>query len=246
MIRTIIIDADPVLRKQLQLLLSKYPAFIVVACCNSIADSKILIPATKPDLLLLSAALNDGSGIDLLKFFTNSVFQVIIITDSNPASIQTIQNRRINYLSKPINQIKFANTLKKITEKLPAPSIPVYLAACGEQVNELNIIRKRIVLRLQQYLLVVTLNEIIYCHSNAGYTTFYLTGNRKELVSNPIKEYEQLLPETWFLRPHQSYLVNNNFIDRYNREGYLLLKNGSSIPVATRKKDYVVKMLLQG
>ena len=243
MIRTIIIDADPALRKQLQHFLLKYPACIVVACCNSIADSKILIPATKPDLLLLDAELNDGSAIELLNFFTKSTFKVICITAGNPASIKAIYKGALNYLSKPINQIEFASTLKKIVEKLPAPSIPEYLE---ESENELNITRKRIVLRVQQYMLVVALNEIIYCHSNAGYTTFYLTGNRKELVSNPIKEYEQLLPETWFLRPHQSYLVNNNFIDRYNKDGFLLLKNGSSIPVATRKKDYVVKMLLQG
>ena len=242
MIRTIIVDADPALRKKLQQLLLKYPDFIVVACCDSIADLKILIPATNPDLLLLDLELNDGSGFDVLNFRSEYAFQSVFFTTNNPCSIKAMQDRALNYLIKPINKFEFADTIKKIKEKVIPPSMPACLEDSG--LHGLN--RKRIVLRLQQYLLLVSVDEIIYCHSNAGYTTFYLTGNRKELVSNPIKEYEQLLPETWFLRPHQSYLVNNNFIDRYNKDGYLLLKNGSSIPVATRKKDYVVKMLLQG
>lgn len=243
MIRTLIIDDDLTVRAQVQLLLAQHPAFILIGVCGSVAEAKILIPATKPDLLLLDIELNDGSSFDLLKLFGKYVFQVVFITANHLFAIKAIKCGALDYLMKPIDESEFTETLQRMTE---TKVLPVPFETAVSPIIEIGSTRKRLVLRLQQYLLVVAFDEIIYCQSNTGYTTFFLRGNRKEMVSNPIKEYEQLLPETLFIKPHQSYIVNNNFIDRYDKEGFLILKNGVSIPVATRKKDYVVKYLTEG
>jgi two-component system LytT family response regulator len=90
----------------------------------------------------------------------------------------------------------------------------------------------------------VELQEIVYCHSDAGYTTFFLTDGRKLLTSKYLKEYEELLPESIFLRTHQSYLVNNRFIDRYRKEdNELVLRNGTVIPVAIRRKEMLLQFM---
>ena len=52
-----------------------------------------------------------------------------------------------------------------------------------------------------------------------------------------------MLPVEEFLRTHQSYIVNISFVDKLTREGFIILKDKTSIPVSVRKKEEVVKRL---
>lgn len=45
-----------------------------------------------------------------------------------------------------------------------------------------------------------------------------------------LSDMEQLLPQDWFCRCHNSYLVNMRRISRLDRKG-LLLENGEWIPI---------------
>ncbi|MBK6643986.1 MAG: LytTR family transcriptional regulator [Bacteroidetes bacterium] len=60
-----------------------------------------------------------------------------------------------------------------------------------------------------------------------------------------MKEYDDLLTEYGFLRVHQSHLVNVEFIDKFDKRegGYLILRNKASVPVSTRKKEELIKLL---
>ncbi|XZF13744.1 LytR/AlgR family response regulator transcription factor [Chitinophagaceae bacterium MMS25-I14] len=71
-IRTLIIDDEPGIVKDLELLLSKNHQFISVGSCGSISDAKVLVQATKPDLVLLDIELSDGSCFELLDTLINS------------------------------------------------------------------------------------------------------------------------------------------------------------------------------
>jgi len=99
----------------------------------------------------------------------------------------------------------------------------------------------RLVLRAQDYLQVVEIDQIIYCHSDSGYTSFFLTDGSKIVTSKIIKDYEDVLSEPDFLRTHQSYLVNFRYVNKYRKDGFLILKNGIEIPVATRKKEAIME-----
>ncbi|RZK14561.1 MAG: DNA-binding response regulator, partial [Pedobacter sp.] len=50
-----------------------------------------------------------------------------------------------------------------------------------------------------------------------------------------------LLPEKWFLRPHQSYLVNVLYVDKFLKSGTIVLKDKTEIPVSGRRKDYILQ-----
>jgi two-component system LytT family response regulator len=79
----------------------------------------------------------------------------------------------------------------------------------------------------------------VYCQSDKGYTTFHLIDGSKILVSKVLKEYENLLPNTIFIRCHQSFLVNVNYITKYFKDGQLELSTKQLIPVSDRKKEIV-------
>ena len=84
------------------------------------------------------------------------------------------------------------------------------------------------------------LKEITYLQSDNQYTTVFLNAGNKVVTSRSLKEYDELLSDTFFLRTHQSYLINGSYIDRYHpKEGIIYLKDATEIPVSSRKKEMV-------
>lgn len=240
MIRVVIIDDEPAIRKDTELLLKQQAGFIVVATCGSVQEARTIIPATNPDLLLLDIELSDGTGFDIVQTLETPC-KIIFITAYHNYAIRAIKYGALDYLLKPLDEEELKSALDRVLKS--ATTVPDQRQlSIARQSFQQGGLQNRIVLRSLQYLQVVPFEEIIYCQSDAGYTTFFLTDNRKIVVSKSIKEYEELLPN-WFMRPHQSYLINHNFIDRYHKDGYLVLRQGSEIPVSTRRKEYVIEYL---
>jgi two-component system LytT family response regulator len=240
MIRVVIIDDEPAIRKDTQSLMQQQPGFVVVGMCGSVQEANIIIPATQPDLLLLDIQLPDGTGFDILQSLQTPC-KVIFITAYHDHALRAIKYGALDYLLKPLDKEELETALAKLGQSNVAQPQQDQLSIARQSFQQ-GALPNRIVLRSQQYLQVVPFEEIMYCQSDAGYTTFFLTGNRKIVVSKSIKEYEELLP-AYFMRPHQSYLVNHHFIDRYHKDGYLVLRNDTEIPVSTRRKDFVNEYL---
>lgn len=237
-LRVVICEDQPAIRKDLQVLMREHPDFIVVGSCGSVKDASLLIPAVRPDLLLLDISLNDGTGFDILKNVSPYTFHVVFLTAYKEHAIQAIKMGADDYLLKPIDGDELNEALGKILKAhTPASDL-----ATNNTIRSNQYIHSRIVLSSQQYLQLVTLSDIVYCECDGGYTTFHLSDDRKVMTSKTIKEYEDTLHEPSFLRPHQSFLVNSNYIDRYRKDdNFLVLKNGKEIPVAVRRKDLVIE-----
>lgn len=90
---------------------------------------------------------------------------------------------------------------------------------------------------------VIPFRNLSYCKGQGAYTHLYLNDGRKIVASNNISYYNEKLPQAAFLRTHQSYIVNLHSIVRYYRQGYLLLRDDVEIPVAHRRRDWVIQTL---
>ena len=86
---------------------------------------------------------------------------------------------------------------------------------------------------------VVNIKEIIRCEADGNYTNFLLTNNRKIIVSNGLKFYEDILPIDHFFRVHHHHLVNINHVVRYLKldGGYAIMSDDSRVELSRRKKD---------
>jgi two-component system LytT family response regulator len=101
------------------------------------------------------------------------------------------------------------------------------------------------VLRTQESIFLVELNDILYCESDNSYTTFFLQNEKTILVSRSLKEFEQMLGPYRFFRPHQCFLVNLNKVSRIDKAegGNIILQNGKSLPVSFRRKQALLDVL---
>lgn len=242
MLKTLIIDDEPALQADLKLLLSRYPGIMCIGACGSVAEARVLIAATQPDLVLLDIQLSDGTGFDLLQSLGPIHFRIIFITAYGNFAIKAIRHGALDYLMKPVDEEELEAALKRAMNSTPEQARQ-QLPVLYEHLQAREIPRRRIALRSLNYLEVVQYDDIVYCRSDAGYTSFFLTGKRKIVSSKTIGEYEQILPGHEFIRCHQSYIVNANFIKRLHKDNLLVLHSGDEIPVSTRKKDAVVRLL---
>ncbi len=87
--------------------------------------------------------------------------------------------------------------------------------------------------------------DIVQCRARGNYTDIELTNGNHLLQSSTLKEIQGRLPDTLFLRVHQSHLVNRKYIRKYIRAHghYLQLDNGARVPIArSRVKDFLCAM----
>lgn len=217
----------------------------VIGSAAEIAVASKEIPALKPDIVLADIRLKDGDSFHLFHEIGINDFQVIFLTAYDQYAIQALNLGAFGYLLKPIDEISLTAALNKCfhhreQEKFEQQQLAVsrehYLAQ-GLGAT------KRIALKSVEYIEVVTIEDIMFCRSDKGYTTFYLNDGREILVSKGLKEYESLLTPFGFLRCHQSFLVNFKYVKKYYREGYLQMENKENILVSSRKKDEVLKYL---
>jgi two-component system, LytTR family, response regulator len=103
---------------------------------------------------------------------------------------------------------------------------------------------KRIALNTLEKIHIVNVEEILRCESNINYTMFYFTDETKLLVTKTLKEFDKLLGGHNFIRVHQSHLINTRFIKEFTKsDGYIIMKDGTKVPVSTRKKQVLMDMI---
>jgi two-component system LytT family response regulator len=104
---------------------------------------------------------------------------------------------------------------------------------------------KKLAVNTTESLSLLNINEIVRCESNRNYTFIYMEGKKKLIVSKTLMDFEEVLTKYNFLRIHKSHLINVNYIDRYVKSegGYMVLTDGTRLPVAVRKKEYLFREL---
>jgi len=247
MIRTLIIEDEPAVRKEIEYLVKQEQEFILLGSETNVKDALTLIKATQPQLVLMDIQLTDGTAFDILDQLNEINFQIIFITAYNHFAIKAIKYGSLDYLLKPLDETELRTAMQRVASQqgnsLLQQQQQLMIAGSQKQTGQSDM-ESRMVLATQESLQVIQLKDIVYCQSEGGYTWFNLTSGEKILISKPLKYYDDLLPEEWFLRPHQSYLVNIKYVDKYLKVGDLILKDKTEIPVSSRRREQIVQRII--
>jgi two-component system, LytTR family, response regulator len=244
MIKAIIIDdieqARITLKKDLQVYASD---ITVIGEANGVVAGAKLLKTVQPDVLFLDIQMQDGSGFDLLDILKEIPFKIIFITASDAHAIKAFRYAAIDYLLKPVDPDELIAALKKFREQKMNENEKYKLL--NDSLKNNHRPHERLALHTQDKIHIVNINDILRCESNVNYTEFYFSNGKKLLVTRTLKDFEDLLQDQGFYRVHQSHLVNTKFIKEFIKTdgGYLLMNDGNTVPVSTRKRPEVIKML---
>lgn len=244
--RILIVDDEKRIRSTLvNVLKIHYPKAIVVAEAENIQMALEAIQKHKPDVVLLDIKMPKGSGFDLLKQIKPITFKIIFITAFNEFALQAIKFSALDYLLKPVIPKELVEALERAEQQLNVEEMMDKFNVFMSNVSNINRETKKIVLNGHHKMHVVNLSEIIRCEADRNYTMFYLTNKRSILVSHSLKEYDDMLSPMGFYRPHHSHLINLSFVDGLEKRdgGVLIMKDGSEVPVSSKRQSDIIAAL---
>ena len=238
MIRAVIIDDIPEAISVLKSDLENYCVNIdVIGSAEGVVTGAKSIREQKPDLVFLDIQMKDGSGFDLLEIVPDVQFKLIFTTASDEFAVKAFKFSAVDYLLKPIDPDELMDAVSRV-ESQDKPTQRIDL------LKENFVKTKRIALNTLEKIHIVNIDEILRCESNINYTMFYFVDGTKLLVTKTLKEFDNLLSEHQFIRVHQSHLINTNFIKEFLKSaGEIVMKDGTRVPVSTRKKQVLMDMI---
>jgi len=246
MIKAIIIDDEKKSRETLMGLIDRYcPDVFVLAQADGCMDGIHKVKANKPDVVFLDIQMPDGSGFNFLEAFDEFNFEVIFTTAHDQYAIKAIKYSALDYLLKPINPDDLKDSIAKYIHKQDKGQINKNIRVLLDNMKLPGSEPKKIILSTSEGIHILSTDEIIRCESDDYYTKFFLTNGNPILISKTLKQNEAMLSDFNFIRPHKSHLVNLKYIKSYLKVdgGYILMTDGSKIPVSRRKRESIIDIL---
>lgn len=219
-IRCIIIEDEPLAQNILKKYISEFPGLELSGTYESAVAAQPYLLQDKPDILFLDINLPTISGINFLKTLNNP--PLIIFTTAYPDfAIEGFELNAVDYLLKPFSLERFIKAMNKAIERLGPKESPKPEEGF-------------IFIKVDKKLYRLATGDILYLEAVDDYVKVFTT-TRQYLTNNTLKNIQEELPATKFMRVHKSYIVCIGKIEYI--EGNYIRIGGKEIPVGAVYKD---------
>jgi two-component system LytT family response regulator len=239
-LKTVVIDDEPDAVGFISSIIKEYcPDLEVAGTAGNVTAGVKEIREKKPDLVFLDVEMPNGTGFDLLEQFPEKDFEVVFITAFNHYAIKAIKFSAVDYILKPINISDFIEAVNRVTQKKKEKSPQGADALKVLMENIRTSPPSRLAIPTSDGMEYLNPRDVIRIESDRSYSWFFIAGNRKVLVSRHLKEFQELLGDRNFFRPHNSHLINLRYVKKFIRRegGYIEMQDGSQIPISRGRKD---------
>lgn len=245
MLKAILIDdEDNSLSALKEKIIHHCPQIEIIDTTNIPAEGIEKINSLKPDIVFLDIEMPGINGFNLLQHLTYKNFEIVFVTAYDHYAIRAIRLSALDYLVKPVDVEELKATIEKAIAKKTVPASNQQLEFLLEQLSDKKNLR-RIAIPTQDGLRFIKINEIIYLEASLNYTYIHTTNEQKYIISRTLKDFEEILPSEIFIRIHNSYIINKDFLEKYIRGdgGQVVMTNGVALDVAKRKKTDFLKAM---
>lgn len=181
------------------------------------------------DILFLDISMPQKNGMDLLELVPGLKCEIIFVTAYSEHAVDAFNVGATGYVLKPINDSLLIKAVDKAIERIDNKKTAAAKPQAAAVMNKIGIPSTR----GTDY---VNVDDILYLEATNRYTSV-VKKNEKLLSSYSIGKYKTLLENYTFCQVHRSYIVNLNYITRYEHSGIITMANGMTIPVSKQHKD---------
>ncbi|MEX1239343.1 MAG: response regulator [Cyclobacteriaceae bacterium] len=230
MIKTVVIDDEPLARSIVAEYLKTYAEIEIAQECNDGFEGVKAIAQHKPDLIFLDIQMPKINGFEMLELIEEPP-AVIFTTAFDEYAIKAFEAHAIDYLLKPFSKDRFDKAVAKWLQQRNASIHPPAMPPEIRHPEESN----RIVVKEGPNIRIIPVSEVVYLEAYDDYVKIF-TPKEMFLKKKTMSFYEQALDKSMFIRVHRSYIIQLSQITRIEpleKDTHVaLLKTGARIPLS--------------
>ena len=226
MIRVLVVDDEPLARRNVTVLLRGDPDIGAVDECASGVEAIDAMRRSKPDLVFLDVQMPECDGFDVLELMGPDLpHAIVFVTAYDEYALRAFEAGALDYLLKPFDDARFARALGRAKDKLAhyvsLPRPPV----------------RRLAVRTPGQLLFVDVADIDWIEAASYYACLHV-GRETHVIRRTLSDLERDLGEDRFIRIHRSIIVNLERIQGLELQSTgdyeVVLKSGDRLRLSRR------------
>jgi two-component system LytT family response regulator len=211
-VRTLVVDDEPLARRELRRLLAATPWVEVVGEAGNVDEAEKAIGAESPELLLLDVQMPGGTGFDLLDRLER-VPQVIFTTAYDRHAVRAFEVNAVDYLLKPVDPERLAVALGRVkrADGSDARAAPVTSGSpLAPSAAEAPL--ERLFIRDGADCWIVRLDEVCLLSSEGNYVVVHWRG-RTPMLARSLVALEPRLDSRRFFRANRQQIIHLDFVE---------------------------------
>ncbi|MCW5664594.1 MAG: response regulator transcription factor [Piscinibacter sp.] len=225
MTTALIADDEPLLRERLRALLARlWPELAIVAEARNGREAIELFDEHRPEIVFLDVHMPGVNGIEAARALARRT-QIVFVTAFEQYALQAFEHGAIDYLVKPFEEARLAETVSRLRERLARPEPPDSalesvldgLAAelqrrAGAPAAHLQWIKASVGTSVR----LIPVEQVVYLKSDEKYTLVVWEGG-EALIRKTIRELADELDPARFAQVHRSVIVNLHQVAQVDR-----------------------------
>ncbi len=241
-IRTLLVDDEEIARRGLRVRLERAREIEIVGECQNGSEAIESINLLAPDLVFLDVQMPELSGFDVLRSIRpKEMPYVVFVTAFDQYALRAFEVHALDYLLKPIDDERFAASLRHACEVVHGTRDGAYARQIAEAIA--SVARKdapaaeqaatdRLAIPIGDRLMIIRVAEIDWIEAADNYVSIHV-GKKSWLLRETISALEQRLKPKGFARIHRSTIVNGQRVTELrslpNGEFAIVLADGTSL-----------------
>lgn len=233
MIKTLIVDDEPLAQDIIETYVNQLPNLELIAKCSDAIEANQILQNQQIDLMFLDIQMPQLTGIEFMKSLDNPPL-VIFTTAYSEYAVDGFEMNAVDYLLKPISMDRFMKAVNKVEDKLKDASV-------GQSAT---VHEDYFFVKADKKLVKVNFDDILYVEGLKDYVIIRQVEGRV-ITLQTMKSLEQKLPSNQFRRIHRSYIVNTDRIKALVGNMVEIKEKGETknIPVGKIYRDDLLSMI---
>ena len=251
-IRALIVDDEPLARRNLRVLLEDDPEIEIVGECGSGYEALEVINEQPPDLLFLDIQMPEMSGFEVLERIEHGrIAAVVFVTAFDQYALKAFEVHALDYLLKPFDDARFEKALRQAKAQIEQ-----------RQINQLS--RKlfalledraapppekrtaghltRFMIKASGRVLFLKAEDVDWIAADDYYVKLH-AGRKTHMLRETLSDLETRLDPEKFIRIHRSTIVNIERIKElhphFNGEYLVILQDGTELKLSRSRREQV-------
>ncbi|MGY6550690.1 MAG: LytR/AlgR family response regulator transcription factor [Erythrobacter sp.] len=265
-IRTILVDDEKLAIQGLELRLQAFDDVEIIDTCINGREAIRKIKTEKPDLVFLDIQMPGFDGFSVVKGVMDIEPPLFVfVTAYEEHAIRAFEANAVNYLMKPVDEQKLADTIERVRQRLiekksaedaeqlldvlaeVAPERAADFAeATAAPLDGTDRFEKLINVKDRGQIFRVEVDTIEHIEA-AGDYMIISTGDNSLVLRETMKDLERRLDPRKFQRVHRSTIVNLDLVRQVrphtNGECFLVLESGAEVKVSRSYRDVVARFV---